>query len=241
MVQWHIGCSGFSYKHWKGKFYPEGLAQKKWFAFYCEHFKTLELNVTFYRFPQLKTLQNWYNTSPVDFRFSVKAPQGITHYKLFLNSTELITEFYDVVNNGLQEKLGPILFQLPPRFSYSEEHLERIISNLNPAFKNVVELRHNTWWRDDVYEAFAKHNITFVGQSHPALPDAIIQNSPVVYYRFHGVPDLYKSAYADAALQKTADMINSNQQTKEAWLYFNNDIDVAAIENAKTMINLTIK
>ncbi len=238
MVQWHIGCSGFSYKSWKGKFYPEGLPQNKWFAFYCEHFNTLELNVTFYRFPQLKTLQNWYNTCPPEFRFSVKAPQTITHYKLFLNSAELITEFYDVVNNGLQEKLGPILFQLPPRFSYSEEHLERIISNLNPSFKNVVELRHNTWWRDDVYEALAKHNITFVGQSHPTLPDDIIQNTSVVYYRFHGVPDLYKSSYSDAFLQKTADAIKSNQQTKEAWLYFNNDIDMAAIENAKELIRL---
>src|SRR5438105_3814281 len=107
MTKWFIGCSGFSYKHWIGKFYPEKLARRKWFAFYCEHFKTLELNVTFYRFPQLQTLKGWYDTSPPDFRFSVKAPRGITHFKQFHNATELITQFYDVVNNGLQEKLGP--------------------------------------------------------------------------------------------------------------------------------------
>lgn len=240
MLKWHIGCSGFSYKSWKGKFYPEKLPQTKWFAFYCQHFNTLELNVTFYRFPQLTTLQKWYNTSPAGFRFSVKAPQAITHYKLFLNSTDLITEFYDVVNSGLEEKLGPILFQLPPRFSYSEEHLERIISNLNPSFKNVVELRHNTWWRNDVYEAFAKHNITFVGQSHPVLPDDIIQNTPTVYYRFHGVPDLYKSSYSETFLKNVAHTIKDHKHSKEAWLYFNNDIDMAAIENAKTLINLTM-
>ncbi|NCD70079.1 DUF72 domain-containing protein [Mucilaginibacter agri] len=238
MLQWYIGCSGFSYKSWAGKFYPADLPQRKWFEFYCQHFNTLELNVTFYRFPQLKTLQNWYNTSPADFRFSVKAPRTITHYKLFTDTTELITEFYDVIDKGLKEKLGPVLFQLPPRFAYSEEHLERITSNLNPSFKNVVELRNPSWWRDDVYETFAKYNITFVGQSHPKLPDDLIQNTPMVYYRFHGVPELYKSSYSTKFLKTIVDGIKQNNHTKEAWLYFNNDIDMAAIENVREVQEL---
>lgn len=241
MINWFIGCSGFSYKGWIGKFYPEDLPQKKWFAFYCEHFKTLELNVTFYRFPQLKTLQNWHKNSPDDFRFAVKVYRTITHFQQFHNSLDLVNQFYDVINNGLQEKLGPVLFQMPPRFSYTEERLERIISTLNPSFKNVVELRHESWWREDVYKAFTKHKITFCGMSHPTLPDEMIQNTPLVYYRFHGVPLLYKSSYDTSFLQAKIDEIKNHHRTKEAWFYFNNDIDVAAVYNAKEVIRLTEK
>ncbi|RVU02794.1 DUF72 domain-containing protein [Mucilaginibacter limnophilus] len=238
-MDWHIGCSGFHYKGWKGKFYPEKLAQRKWFDFYCEHFKTLELNVTFYRFPQLSFLQTWHQKSPADFRFSVKAPRAITHFKQFHNSVDLITSFYDTINDGLLEKLGPVLFQMPPRFHYDEERLERIINNLNPAFSNVLELRHESWWREEVYETLGKHHITFCGQSHPELPDAVIQNTPVIYYRFHGVPLLYKSPYTNEELQKIVDSIKQNNNAEEGWFYFNNDIDVEAVYNAKEMMKMT--
>jgi uncharacterized protein YecE (DUF72 family) len=237
-MDWHIGCSGFHYKDWKGRFYPEGLPQRKWFDFYCEHFKTLELNVTFYRFPQLSFLQNWYGKSPADFRFAVKAPRAITHYKKFIETTDLITSFYDTINNGLQEKLGPVLFQLPPSFSYDDERLERIINSLNPFFKNVLELRHVSWWNNDVYQKLAKHNITFCGMSHPTLPDDVIQNTPVVYYRFHGVPVLYRSPYSRHFLQKVIDAVKRNPKTTEGWFYFNNDYDAVGVYNAKDMISL---
>lgn len=236
MTDWYIGCSGFSYKHWIGGFYPEGLPQSKWFNFYGEHFKTLELNVTFYRFPLLKTLQGWYQKSDTDFRFSVKAYRTITHFKQFHEAHDLVNQFYDVVNNGLQEKLGPVLFQMPPRFSYSEERLERIINSLNPSFKNVVEMRHPSWWRQDVYKILGEHHITFCGMSHPTLPDDMIQNTPIVYYRFHGVPELYKSPYTTDFLQKKVDEVKHHHKTKEAWFYFNNDVIVAAIDNAKETI-----
>ncbi|WP_428329552.1 DUF72 domain-containing protein [Mucilaginibacter sp.] len=238
MVNWHIGCSGFHYGDWKGRFYPEGLPQRKWFDYYCEHFKTLELNVTFYRFPQLSFLQNWYQKSPPDFRFSVKAPRAITHYKKFNDTADLITSFYDIINNGLQEKLGPVLFQLPPSFHYDEEKLEKIINSLNPSFKNVVELRHASWWCNEVYEKLAKHNITFCGMSHPTLPDAVIQNTDTVYYRFHGVPTLYRSPYSHDFLQQIVNAIKDNIHTKEAWCYFNNDYDAVAIANAKDMMGM---
>ncbi|MGN8068969.1 DUF72 domain-containing protein [Mucilaginibacter sp. SG564] len=237
-MEWHIGCSGFHYKDWKGKFYPEDLPQRKWFDYYCEHFKTLELNVTFYRFPQLSFLQNWYGKSPADFRFAVKAPRAITHYKKFNDTTELITSFYDTINQGLREKLGPVLFQLPPSFSYDEEKLERIINSLNPSFKNVLELRHVSWWNDLVYQKLAKHHITFCGMSHPSLPDDVIQNTPIVYYRFHGVPVLYRSPYSKGFLQKIINAVKQNPGTREAWFYFNNDFDAVGVGNANDMISL---
>lgn len=235
---WHIGCSGFHYKDWKGRFYPEDLPQRKWFDYYCEHFKTLELNVTFYRFPQLSFLQNWYAKSPADFRFAVKAPRAITHYKKFVEAADLISSFYDTINNGLQEKLGPVLFQLPPSYNYTEERLDRIINSLNPTFKNIVEMRHASWWNADVYQSLRKHNISFSGMSHPNLPDDVIKNTPVIYYRFHGVPNLYRSPYSMEFLQKVIDAVQHDIDIKEAWFYFNNDYDAVGVKNAKEMISL---
>jgi len=238
-MEWHIGCSGFHYKDWKGRFYPNDLPQRKWFDYYCEHFKTLELNVTFYRFPQLSFLQNWYGKSPADFRFAVKAPRAITHYKKFNDTADLITSFYDTINQGLQEKLGPVLFQLPPSFIYDDEKLDRIINSLNPSFKNVLELRHVSWWNSTVYEKLAKHHITFCGMSHPTLPDDVIQNTPIVYYRFHGVPVLYRSPYSKDFLEKIINVVKQNPNTREGWFYFNNDFDAVGVANANDMISLS--
>ncbi|MGZ3873394.1 MAG: DUF72 domain-containing protein [Mucilaginibacter sp.] len=239
MIDWHIGCSGFHYKDWRGPFYPADLPQRKWFDYYCEHFNTLELNVTFYRFPQLAFLQNWYQQAPPDFRFAVKAPRAITHYKKFINAADFISSFYDTINQGLQEKLGPVLFQAPPNFIYNEERLDRIIHSLSPSFKNVFEPRHISWWQEEVYQKLAAHGIAFCGMSHPSLPDGIIQNTDVIYYRFHGVPDLYRSRYSMQFLERTVNAIKQNSNAKEAWCYFNNDYDATGVFNAKEMVGLT--
>lgn len=238
IMQWHIGCSGFHYNDWRGRFYPEKLAKTKWFEHYAQHFSTLELNVTFYRFPQLSVLQGWYRRSPDNFRFSVKAWRGITHYKKFNDTTDFITRFYDAINNGLQEKLGPVLFQLPPGFSYTQERLERIVNSLNSSFINVFEPRHITWWREDVYQELGRHNIAFCGMSHPTLPDNVIENAPDIYYRFHGVPLLYRSSYSTEFLQKVVDSVKADTTAQVGWFYFNNDYDAVAVENAKRMMGL---
>ncbi|MFD0793690.1 DUF72 domain-containing protein [Mucilaginibacter litoreus] len=237
-MEWHIGCSGFHYKHWRGTFYPEKLAMTKWFDFYTQHFSTLELNVTFYRFPQLSFLQTWYKKSPPEFRFAVKAPRAITHYKKFTNSFELLSSFYDTIGEGLQDKLGPVLFQIPPSYNYTEEKLEKIINALNPAFNNVLEPRHSSWWRDDVYKSLADHNIAFSGMSHPTLPQDIIQNTPVIYYRFHGLEQLYRSRYSTKELQDIVNAVKANHKIKQAWFYFNNDVETHAIYNAKEMMEM---
>ena len=232
MIKWWIGCSGFHYKHWKGVFYPEKLAQSKWFGFYNNTFKTLELNVTFYRFPRLEALENWYNTSPDAFKFSVKVPKAITHYKQFIETKRMMDDFYGTTREGLKDKLGCVLFQMPPRMTYKQQKLEQILDNLDPAFNNVLEFRHESWWNAEVYGVLNQNNITFCGMSHPTLPDDVIQNNKILYFRFHGVPHLYASPYEAATLQKVADQIKANPDTKEAYIYFNNDIGASAIQNA---------
>jgi uncharacterized protein YecE (DUF72 family) len=236
-INWQIGCSGFHYKEWKEIFYPEKLPQRLWFEHYAKHFNTLELNVSFYQFPRLGTLQNWYNKSPDDFSFSLKVPRIITHYKKFTETEQLIADFYGVIKEGLVNKLGAVLFQLPPQLHYSEELLQQIIKSVHPGYNNVIEFRHNSWWKEEVYRQLAANKISFCGISHPRLPDNTVINTDTVYYRFHGVPVLYKSQYENAFVQEIADDINSNKAVKTAFIYFNNTWGPGALNNALWLKN----
>lgn len=228
----YIGCSGFHYKEWKNVFYPEGLPQTKWFQFYCNKYNTLELNVTFYKFPTEKSLIKWYNISQDDFMFSVKVPKAITHFKKFNDCESMLEDFYNTIQMGLQHKLGCILFQLPPQLIYSEELLDKILSSLNTSYKNVIEFRHASWWNEIVFQKLRKHNIIFCGISYPKLPDDIIQTNKNLYYRFHGVPVLYKSLYTKKNLENIYNEIKKQKPT-EAWIYFNNTWGTAALENSE--------
>src|SRR4051812_19482061 len=130
-MQWKIGCSGYQYAEWKRIFYPEDIPQQKWFEYYSTHFNTLELNVTFYRFPKLAFLQSWYERSPENFLLSVKAPRLITHFKRLNDAQEALGNFYATVKEGLKDKLGFVLFQFPSSFVFEEHRLERIINLLD--------------------------------------------------------------------------------------------------------------
>ncbi|MDQ2720704.1 MAG: DUF72 domain-containing protein [Bacteroidota bacterium] len=238
MIHWHIGCSGFHYKHWKEIFYPKNVPQRLWFEFYSQHFNTLELNVTFYRFPEVAMLKSWYQRSAPDFSFSVKAPRLITHYKKMNDCEELLADFYHTIEKGLKEKTGCVLFQFPPRFDYTSERLDKIINNLHPEFPNVVEFRHISWWNEEVYKKLEQNKISFSGMSHPVLPDKIIVNTSLLYYRMHGVPQLYQSPYTIEDLKRIVKVIQSSTKVKKAFIYFNNDIGGSAIKNATEMIEI---
>jgi len=236
-VKNYIGCSGFHYKEWKSDFYPEKLPQRKWFEYYSEKFNTLELNVTFYRFPQVSFLQNWYNTSPDDFVFALKVPRLITHYKQFKDTEQLLGDFYKTIREGLLDKLGPVLFQLPPQAVFTTDRLQLIIQQVDNSFMNVIEFRHPSWWTKEVFDTLAAFNISFCSISYPGLPDEVIINNPLVYYRFHGVPQLYKSEYDKKQLQKVAQTISQSSMAASAFIYFNNTASGAAINNALYLKN----
>jgi uncharacterized protein YecE (DUF72 family) len=241
MKNWYIGCSGFYYKGWKEKFYPKGLPQRKWFEFYCQYFNTVELNVTFYRFPKLEDLQGWFERSPTDFKFTVKAPRLITHYKRFHNALRETNDFYSTVRKGLADKLGCVIFQLHPGIYYSEENLGRILKVMDPSFNNVLEFRHESWWNKEVYKILKENNITFCSISYPSLPDEVYKTSSVMYYRFHGVPKLYLSSYSTEKLMQITKDIKAYRGVEDIYAYFNNDIEVAAIYNAQQLQSLVGK
>jgi len=231
-VNWHIGCSGFHYREWREVFYPADIPQRKWFQHYSSRFDTLELNVTFYRFPQPKFLETWYNDSPAGFTFAVKVPRLITHFKQLKDCERMLDDFYNSIRDGLKEKLGTVLFQLPPQWHYTEERLELLIKNMRNGFTNVVEFRHESWWNKKIYQRLKKENLVFCGISHPSLPDDAIVTNKTAYYRFHGVPKLYYSAYKNASLKKVADNLSNARNVKDVFIYFNNTATVGAIENA---------
>src|SRR5207237_6215720 len=112
---------------------------------------------------RLPALETWYQVSPALFKFSVKAPKAITHFKQFIGTERMMNDFYGTLREGLKDKLGCVLFQMPPRMAYKQAKLNRIIESLDPTFTNILEFRHETWWKAEVYNTLARHNITFSG------------------------------------------------------------------------------
>lgn len=223
-----IGCSSFYNRFWKNIFYPRNLPSKSWFEFYCQHFNTYEFNGSFYKFPTVRVFNNWYDKTPDSFLFSVKVPKEITHIRKLKDCESLLNDFYEVCKNGMKEKLGAVLFQLPPSYDFSKQKLENIIGLLNYDFKNVIEFRHITWWNEEVWSAFKDNNITFCSVSYPNLPAIIFKDFPLLYIRFHGVPKLFHSSYSSEELQN----LNHALESKHGFVYFNNTASEAGILNA---------
>ena len=229
------GCSSYYNRKWAGIFYPEELPSKAWFTYYCEHFNTYEMNTTFYKSPTAKSLLAWYEKSPDGFVFSVKAPKLITHIKKFGDCEREISEFYAACHNGVKDKLGCVLFQLPPSFHFSPDRLALIISQMDPHFKNVVEFRHASWWTQEVYDAFIKSKLVFCSVNHPTLPTTIIETAATGYVRLHGNPKLFYSEYSAEELRNLYNEIRHAKKLKEVFVYFNNTASTAGILNALAM------
>lgn len=145
---------------------------------------------------------------------------------------EELTVFCDNISKILKEKLAGFLFQMPPSFKYSEENLQRIIETADKNYLNVVEFRHNSWWNETVLDKLKKHEIIFCGVSFPkGIPDDVMVNSDdAIYYRLHGVPELFKSEYSEEELDKLATEIKKFNGSK--YIYFNNTFGIAGIKNA---------
>ena len=155
-----VGTSGFAYKEWKGSFYPEKLPAKKYLSYYAEHFPTTEINNTFYRMPTAKPCEGWYGEVPADFSFTLKVSQRITHFKRLKNVEDDMNFFLDSAA-ALQEKLGPILVQLPPNFKKDIELLEAFLQTFAKQAKLAFEFRHQSWFDNELFALLRKYNAAF--------------------------------------------------------------------------------
>ena len=182
-------------------------------------------------------LKKWFDKSPADFKFSVKAPRLISHYNQLVDCEKLLDDFYDTIRAGLQDKPGTVLFQFPAKIVYSEEFLQRIKQQLNNSFNNIVEFRHASWWDQYVFEQLATKNISFCGISIENLPEKIINNTSSIYYRFHGIPYLYYSQYPSETIKNFAKELMRKTFDEPVYIYFNNTATIAAINNAVELEN----
>ncbi|HMD41155.1 MAG TPA: DUF72 domain-containing protein [Candidatus Acidoferrum sp.] len=156
--QLRVGTSGYSYKQWKGNFYPEKLPDREMLSFYGKQFSTVEINHSFYRMPTESALSNWAKSVPEGFRFALKANQKITHIKRLRDCADTLKRFLEVasiLNDG--DHLGPILVQLPPNFKFDRPLLEDFLALRPPAFRFAFEVRHASWYTDETYAVLRKH------------------------------------------------------------------------------------
>ncbi len=156
-MQLYIGTSGYSYKEWKGNFYPEDIKPDKMLNFYSEQFSTVEINNTFYHIPQKSVLETWKKQVPKDFRFSIKAPQRITHIKRLKEVNDDNKFFIDTIKS-LGNKLGIILYQFPPNFKKDMELFQNFINFMPKSISAAFEFRHESWFEDDLYSLLNEKN-----------------------------------------------------------------------------------
>ncbi len=232
----HLGTSGWSYPGWSSLFYPEDLSSKDWLDFYSRHFATVEINMTFYRFPKPETLRGWMDKTPPHFVFTLKANRQITHLKKIKDVYHEVRYFY-ILANSLKEKLGCILFQLPPSIRFDLPLLEGFLATLSPEYKNVIEFRHESWYQDKVYELLRSHKVSFCVVSSAKVPRTVVETADTAYFRFHGLTGEHKHNYSNDELKEWAEAIKT-VQAKECFIYFNNDYRAYAVENAKVLENL---
>jgi uncharacterized protein YecE (DUF72 family) len=228
-----VGCSGWRYWKWRDSFY-EGVPQNDWFEHYLKRFDTVEINASFYSWPTVGGVQSWRRQpGRKKFVYTVKVCELITHIKKFKGTKTLVKDF-GMIADILGNRMGCFLFQLPPSYRYTKTRLNDIVSQLDPARRNVVEFRHASWWNDEVYSAFRKVGIIFCSCSGPRLPDELIRTADEVYVRLHGPKRWYRHDYSKEELTGWAGRIKGSG-AKRAWIYFNNDNDAHAPKNATAL------
>lgn len=236
-----VGTSGWSYDDWPGRFYPEGLSRKRWYAHYAERFPTVEINNTFYQLPSENSITTWHDQAPDLFRYAVKGSRYVTHMKK-LNDPEEGVGNVVAAAEGLKTYLGIWLWQLPPNLHRDVERLERFLRALPGRWPHAIEFRHASWWDEEVYAALRRHDVAFVWISDKQMPDEFPTTADHVYVRFHGLggqDQRYRYDYNDTELQGWADRLRDVAEAgHDGWVYFNNDHDANAPRNARTLIDM---
>jgi uncharacterized protein YecE (DUF72 family) len=233
MPKIHIGCCGWNYKSWRGRFYPEKLPVKSWFSHYSKFFDTVELNNTFYRLPHSRSVESWEAQAPHKFVFAVKASRYITHMLKLKNVYEALKKFLDIVATPLQDHLGPILFQLPPSFHFQRERLESFLNLLPPDALYAFEFRHNSWFVDEVFQLLEAYGVSFCTHDMQGCEIPRLSFGPITYVRLHGGDVKYAGNYPDEALGDWWNWMQTQlTRGKDLYVYFNNDMNAHAVYNA---------
>ncbi|MCC9135921.1 DUF72 domain-containing protein [Pontibacter silvestris] len=234
----HIGTSGWHYKHWMGNFYPPDLKPKDFTNHYMNFFRTVEINNSFYKLPSAQTFANWRASVPPEFIFAVKGSRFITHMKKLKDPQQSIARFFENVN-ALEEKTGPILFQLPPFWQVNEERLASFLAALPPYYRYTFEFRHPSWYKPEILNLLCQHNAAFCIYELEWHMSPIEVTADFVYVRLHGPEHKYSGSYSDETLSWWANnCLQWQQQGLDVYIYFDNDQNGYAAFNAKRLQEL---
>jgi uncharacterized protein YecE (DUF72 family) len=231
LMNFWIGTSGFQYSEWKGNFYPEDLPTAKMLSFYAEQFATTEINYTFHRIPAQKTIENWKAQTPERFRFALKAPQKITHWSKLRDCSDTLEYFCKVVTH-LGERLGPILFQLPPTFKKDADVLSAFLREL-PSMRAAFEFRHESWFDDEIFDLLHSRNIAL------CIADTDTIATPKKITADYGYLRLRREDYSEEDVKRWSEFVRErNTNWTDAFVYFKHEESGVGPKLAKQMIEL---
>ena len=225
-----VGTSGYQYTAWRGTFYPEKLATAKMLSFYAEQFLTTEINYSFHRIPSAKTIESWFVATPQNFKFGLKAPQKVTHWAKLRNCADTLDFFWGVIA-GLETKLGPILFQLPPTLKMDLPLLTEFLAGIPGGIRAAFEFRHQSWFIDEIFSLLQRHNTAL------CIAESSDFAAPQVATAKFGYLRLRREDYQDADIDRWAEFVK-NQQDRwiETFIYFKHEESGIGPKLAKKMI-----
>ena len=232
-----IGCSGWNYADWKGRFYPEkGCPASRWLEYYARHFDTVEVNSTFYRLASRDAVARWLEQTPDGFVFAPKISRYITHIKRLTDLDSAVARFYERIEPLVESpKLGPVLWQLPANFHRDDERLANALAKLPPG-RHCFEFRDPSWFTDDVYAQLRAQGAALVIGDHPERPfQAHEFTTDFTFVRFHYGHRGRGGNYSDAEIDEWAERIAGWRRSRDVFAYFNNDWNAYAIRNAQRL------
>jgi uncharacterized protein YecE (DUF72 family) len=230
-----VGTSGWQYRHWRYRYFKRGTPQNQWFEQVMRDFRTVELNVTFYRLPKAEVFAGWYTRSPADAVITVKASRYLTHIKRLKDPQPSVDMLLDRIR-PLREKLGPILIQLPPDLAVDVANLDATLAAFPRETRLAVEPRHESWWTDDVRTVLERHNAALCWADRKGAITPLWRTADWGYVRFHeGQHDpwpFYTAPELEQWVDTLCDVFPDNGS--DVYVYFNNDPGAAALEDAIT-------
>jgi uncharacterized protein YecE (DUF72 family) len=233
-----VGTSGWVYGDWRQRFYPKGVAQRRWLEYYAECFDTVELNATTYRLPKAEQVRAWCELVPADFRYTVKLSRLITHRRdLPPRVDEFIHNYFQRAACFVPAKLAQILVQFPPYLQRDDQRLEAFLDKLPPEYRYVVEFRNDSWFAAPVRNILQRRKIAFCIHDYPGMRvPHWITNDALSYVRFHGAIGLYVGSYSRRTLRRWAStLLDFSTEADDVYVYFNNDTLAAAPHDALTL------
>jgi uncharacterized protein YecE (DUF72 family) len=241
MPRWWIGTSGWHYRHWAGRFYPRGMPTRDWLAYYAERFPTVEINNSFYRQPTDHAWKFWRETAPEGFCYAVKASRYLTHLKRLDGPEGPLRRFIEGAEK-LEEHLGPLLYQLPGNFHRTEQNIERLrhlLAILPKNHRHAIEFRHDSWFVEETFRELESGGAALCVFDLPGSKCPLRSTADFAYVRFHGTGPRYSGNYTGALLEDWASRLRDlGRGLEDVYVYFNNDVDGHAVDNAARLAEL---